>query len=127
MKSMWVQRGYICLPSLCLHYVELNKKIVCTDRRYGNRNHHHMRRSAGIRRSRCFSAGRPGGLITEIAWNPERLEAICRWRDRCYGIKLFILVLIQGCGKNYGHYTEKSVHGINRTLFAFVSIYTIYP
>ena len=28
MKSMRVQRGYICLPSLCLHYVELNKRII---------------------------------------------------------------------------------------------------
>ena len=27
---MQVQKGYICLPSLCLHYVELNKRIVCT-------------------------------------------------------------------------------------------------
>ena len=26
MKSLQVQRGYICLPNLCLHYVELNNK-----------------------------------------------------------------------------------------------------
>ena len=30
----------------------------------------HMRRSA-------FSAGRPGGLIREIAWKAGRLEVIC--------------------------------------------------
>ncbi len=28
MKSLQVQRGYICLPSLCWHYVELNKRII---------------------------------------------------------------------------------------------------
>ena len=31
-----------------------------------------MRRSA-------VSAGRPGGLIAEITWNPGRLEVICRY------------------------------------------------
>lgn len=36
---------------------------------------HHMRRSAA-------SAGRPGGLITEITWKAGKLEVICKWRDR---------------------------------------------
>ena len=26
-----------------------------------------------------ISTGRPGGLITEITWNPGRLEVICRY------------------------------------------------
>ena len=41
----------------------------------------HMRRSA-------FSAGRPGGLITEITWKVGRLEVICEWRYRTKGKKL---------------------------------------
>ncbi len=36
MKSRQVQRDYIFLPSLCLHYVKLNKRIICKDRRYGS-------------------------------------------------------------------------------------------
>lgn len=39
MKSMRVQRGYICLPSLCLHYVELNKVITRKTRRPDNGNY----------------------------------------------------------------------------------------
>ena len=38
------------------------------DRRYGS--HSHMRRSA-------VSAGRPGGMITEITWKVGNLEVIC--------------------------------------------------
>ncbi len=55
MKSLQVQRGYICLPNLCLHYVELNNKDNKQDRRT-MAIIRHMRRSA-------VSAGRPGGLI----------------------------------------------------------------
>ena len=36
---------------------------------------HHMRRSA-------VSAGRPGGLITEITWKEGHLEVICEWWNR---------------------------------------------
>ena len=51
MKSMRVQRGYICLPSLCLHYVEVNKRIVCTDRRTMDFIRHMRRSSISARRS----------------------------------------------------------------------------
>ncbi len=43
MKSLQVQRDYICLPSLCLHYVELNKRIISKTAAMA---HRHMRRSA---------------------------------------------------------------------------------
>ena len=43
MKSLQVQRGYICLPSLCLHYVELNKRIIS---KTAAMVHRRMRRSA---------------------------------------------------------------------------------
>ena len=43
MKSLRIRRGYICLPSLCLHYVELNKRIVSKTAAMA---HRHMRRSA---------------------------------------------------------------------------------
>ncbi len=48
------------MPNLCLHYVELNNKDNKQDRRT-MAIIRHMRRSA-------VSAGRPGGLIREIAW-----------------------------------------------------------
>ena len=60
MKSLQVQRGYICLPNLCLHYVELNNKDNKQDRRT-MAIIRHMRRSAIL-------AGWPGGLIREITW-----------------------------------------------------------
>lgn len=69
MKSLQVQRGYICLPNLCLHYVELNNKDNKQDRRT-MAIIRHMRRSA-------FSAGRPGGLIREIIWKAGKSEVIC--------------------------------------------------
>ena len=69
MKSLQVQRGYICLPNLCLHYVELNNKDNKQDRRT-MAIIRHMRRSA-------VSAGRPGGLIREIAWKAGESELIC--------------------------------------------------
>ena len=69
MKSLQVQRGYICLPNLCLHYVELNNKDNKQDRRT-MAIIRHMRRSA-------FSAGRPGGLIREITWKAGKTEVIC--------------------------------------------------
>lgn len=30
----------------------------------------------------AISAGRPGGLITEITWKAGKLEVICKWWDR---------------------------------------------
>lgn len=37
-----------------------------------------------------------------------------------------ILVLAEDTVKIYGYYIEMSVRGIHKTLFRFVSIYTIY-
>ncbi len=60
MKSMRVQKGYICLPSLCLPYVELNKRIVCTNRRTMDFIRH-MRRSAFFPDRPCGASAPFGG------------------------------------------------------------------
>ena len=82
MKSRQVQRDYICLPSLCLHYVKLNKRIICKDRRTMAITRH-MRRSA-------FFPGRPGGLIREITWKGNmRVELIGRKAKNFRGVFTF--------------------------------------
>ncbi len=76
MKSLRIRRGYICLPSLCLHYVELNKRIISKTAAMA---HRHMRRSAiwigtaGI----CLHGGLRFPYIGRMA--------ICRIRVVVYG------------------------------------------
>ena len=56
MKSLRDRRGYICLPSLCLPYVEFNKRIISST---AAMDLTHMRRSV-------IYIGRPGSLVVEI-------------------------------------------------------------
>ena len=62
MKSLQIQRAYTYLPSLCLPYVEMNKRIICKDRRYGKSLH-----SGGL------SFPHTGLLTWQLGW----LEVIC--------------------------------------------------
>ena len=123
MKSMRVQKGYICLPSLCLPYVELNKRIVCTNRR--TRANRHMRRSA-------VSAGRsdsrkPLGKRGNQSWYAYTAVRVCA---ALLGSRPFIGRMVKNfrlileidvvwwwlCYKLYCHFVQFIVTWCNRGL-----------
>ena len=80
----------------------------------------------------CYFHRRFGRRDSEITWKAGKSEVICEWCCRMEGKTLvpFVCcryVLIWGYSKNYGHYIEMTVHGIDETSLEFVPIYTIYP
>lgn len=79
-KSLRVQQGYICLPSLCLLYVELYKRIVYTYR--CTMAHHHIRRYA-------IYTGRIGKI------------SICNWELQKSTLMLVLNSIVISYNTNY--------------------------
>ncbi len=80
----------------------------------------HMRRFA-------ISAGRPGGLITEITWKAGNVEVICEWCYRTKDEKLYTLILTSlfSTGDDRVLYAISCTDGMVPRLCRLVSGYTL--